>query len=101
VCGLIPAGMNCVMNTSLNANTHNAIEMQELAAQKQAALRLVLDAFAEGDLDGIEADCMAQAALFTAFKEFVMTYGEEPVAKFAERLPERIRNGEFTVERHA
>jgi hypothetical protein len=89
------------MNTSMNAELHNAIEMQEIAAQKQAALRLLLDAFAEGDLDGIEADCMAQAALFTAFKEFVLTYGEEPVAKFAERLPDRIRNGEFTVQRHA
>ncbi|MGL4637428.1 MAG: hypothetical protein ACRCWF_15705 [Beijerinckiaceae bacterium] len=89
------------MNTSLNADTYSAIEMQELAEQKQAALRLMLDAFAEGDLDGIEIDCMAQAALFTAFKEFVMTYGEEPVARFAERLPDRIRNGEFTVQRHA
>jgi hypothetical protein len=75
-------------------------EKAELADQKQAALRLMLDAFAEGDLDGIDPDCMAQAALFAALKEFVGAYGEEPVAKFAERLPDRVRNGEFTVHRH-
>jgi hypothetical protein len=69
--------------------------------QKKAALRLMLDAFAEGDLDGIDPDCMAQAALFAALQEFVSTYGEEPVARLAERLPERVRNGEFTVVRHA
>ena len=27
----------------------------------------------------------------------VATYGEEPVARFAERLPERVREGEFTI----
>jgi predicted YcjX-like family ATPase len=75
-------------------------EAAEVTKQKQAALRLVLDAFAEADLDGIDSDCMAQAALFAALKEFVMVYGEEPVATFTERLPERVRNGEFTVQRH-
>jgi hypothetical protein len=75
-------------------------EAGDAAKQKQAALRLVLDAFAEADLDGIDSDCMAQAALFAALKEFVLAYGEEPVARFAERLPDRVRNGEFTVQRH-
>jgi hypothetical protein len=75
----------------------SAIEPQD---QKKAALRLMLDAFAEGDLDGIDPDCMAQAALFAALQEFVAAYGEEPVARLAERLPERVRNGEFTVVRH-
>ena len=46
---------------------------------------------------GIESDCFAQAALFTALQELVDAYGEEAVAIFAERLPERIRHGEFSV----
>jgi hypothetical protein len=75
-------------------------EQGDDADQKQAALRLMLDAFAEGEFDGIDPDCMAQAALFAALKEFVSTYGEEPVAAFAEKLPDRVRNGEFTVRRH-
>ena len=48
-------------------------------------------------MDGIEADCFAQAALFAAFQELTDTYGEEATAVFAEKLPERIRHGEFTV----
>jgi hypothetical protein len=71
----------------------------EFAAQRKAAFSYVSEAFAEARMDGIEGDCLAQAALFAAFKEFVETYGEEPVAAFAERLPDRIRRGEFTVER--
>jgi hypothetical protein len=35
--------------------------------------------------------------LFTAFAEFVTTYGEEAAARFAEGLAKRIRNGEFSL----
>ena len=72
----------------------------DVATQKQIAVRLLLDAFSEAELEGVAADCMAQAALFIALKEFVLAYGEEPVAKFTEKLPKRLRNGEFTVQRH-
>jgi hypothetical protein len=73
---------------------------EEIANQKQAALRLILDAFEEGEMEGIDIDAIVQAALFNSLKEFVSIYGEDAVAKFAERLPQRIRNGEFTVHRH-
>ncbi len=68
-----------------------------LADEKRAALAYVTEAFAEAIMDGIEADCFAQAALFAAFQELTDTYGEEATAVFAEKLPERIRHGEFTV----
>jgi succinylarginine dihydrolase len=88
------------MTTTHYAND-TAEAMRSANEQKQAALRLMLEVFEEADMDGIDPDCMAQAALFTALKEFVSAYGEEPMAKFAERLPERIRNGEFTVQQHS
>ena len=69
----------------------------EFAAQRRAALGYVSDAFEEGRLDGIEPDFLTQAALFAAFKSMVETYGEEAVAVFAERLPARIRDCEFSV----
>jgi hypothetical protein len=75
----------------------SAAEGELIAAHKKAALDLMIEAFEVARADGIEGDCVAQAALFAALKEFVSTYGEEPVATFAQRLPERIRNGEFTV----
>jgi hypothetical protein len=64
---------------------------------KRVALGYVSEAFAEGCLDGLDGDCMAQAALFAAFQELVMTYGEDATARYAEGFPERIRGGAFTT----
>ena len=66
--------------------------------QKRAALGYLHEAWAEARLDGIDGDCMAQACLFAALIEFVSTYGEEAAAGFAEGLPVRIRNGEFSAD---
>jgi predicted YcjX-like family ATPase len=66
--------------------------------QKKAALGYVQEAWAEARLDGIDDDCMAQTCLFAALMEFVSTYGEDAAATFAERLPARIREGEFSLE---
>jgi hypothetical protein len=66
--------------------------------QKRAALGYLHEAWAEARLEGIDGDCLAQACLFTAFAEFVTTYGEEAAARFAEGLAKRIRNGEFSLQ---
>jgi hypothetical protein len=65
--------------------------------QKRAALGYVHEAWTEARLEGIDGDCLAQACLFTAFAEFVTTYGEEAAAGLAEGLAKRIRNGEFSL----
>lgn len=70
---------------------------QTAAEERRAALGYLTEAFAEATLAGVERDCLAHAALFAAFHELVATYGEEAVAQFAERLPGRIRGGEFSV----
>ena len=67
--------------------------------EKQAALRFILDAWEEAIYEGLDPDCIATAAIFAALSDMIATYGEEPVATLCERLPERIRNGEFTVQR--
>ncbi len=64
---------------------------------KQAALRYILDAWEEAVYDGLEPDSIATAAIFAALSDMIASYGEEPVALMCERLPERIRTGEFTV----
>jgi len=66
--------------------------------QKRAALGYLQEAWAEARLDGIDGDCLAQACLFAALAEFVSTYGEDAAATFADRLGQRIRNGEFSLE---
>ena len=65
--------------------------------QKRAALGYLHEAWAEARHEGIDGDCLAQACLFTAFAEFVTTYGEEAAARFAEGLAKRVRNGEFSL----
>jgi hypothetical protein len=80
--------------------------MQNLAArepvaeheQKRLALGYLQEAWVEARHDGIEGDCLAQTALFLALAELIATYGEEPAARYAEKLGARIRNGEFSVE---
>ena len=75
----------------------SAQQRLEAADDRRAALAYVAEAFAEATLDGIEEDCFVQAALFTAFQTLVDIYGEDAVATFAERLPERVRHGEFSI----
>jgi hypothetical protein len=72
---------------------------QRIAAEdeRHAALDHLLHAWEEAILDGIDGSCVAHAALCTAFKELVATYGEEQVADFCQKLPERVRSGEFTM----
>lgn len=66
---------------------------------KYVALRYIMEAWEEAVYDGIDPDCVATAAIFAALSDLVTTYGEEPVARMAERLPERIRGGEFTLNK--
>ena len=76
---------------------HLAREPRPDHEQKQAALSYLNEAWAEARHDGVDGDCLAQASLFAALAELVATYGEDAVAKFAEGLPARIRNGEFSL----
>ena len=71
----------------------DTISPDELASAKRAALTYVTEAFAEAELDGLDCDCMVQAALFAAFKQLVEVYGEEQTAAYAETLPAREQVG--------
>lgn len=64
---------------------------------RRAALAYLDEAWEEALLDGIAPDCVAHAALFAALKELVLSFGEEATARFAERLPEKIRTGSYTL----
>ena len=65
---------------------------------KQVALDLLQEAWIEARQSGVDGDCMAQICLFTAFSELVSTYGEDAAARYAEGLPQRIANGEFSLQ---
>ena len=63
------------------------------------ALSYLQQAWTEASHDGIDADCLAQTALFLALAELTSTYGEDAAARYAEGLSRRIRNGEFSLDR--
>ncbi len=71
----------------------------ENEAQKQAALRYILDAWEEALHDGIEPEMLANAALFAALADLITVYGEDAVAKMTAGLSRRIQHGEFTLKR--
>ena len=79
--------------------TGQHISSRGIPGRKHAALRYILDAWEEAVYDGLDSDCIATAAIFAALSDLIASYGGELVAHLAAGLPERIRAGEFTVNR--
>ncbi len=65
--------------------------------KKGRALELILDAWDKALADGAEAEVIASVAIYAALADMVDRYGEDAVADFCATLPERARNGEFTL----
>ena len=67
--------------------------------QRRVALQFMLDAWDEAVAEGVDSDILATTAIFAALSDMIESYGEEPVAEMAEGLAERVRRGEFTLNR--
>ena len=74
-------------------------ESEDLATQKREAYQRLSAVWQDALGAGIEPDVLAHVALFAALKDLVATYGEAAVADFAERLPARIKAGEFSLSK--
>lgn len=73
-------------------------EISDMAADdRHAALTYLNDAWVEAVREGLEEDCLVQAALFTALRSLVATYGEQASAEYMARVAERVAAGEYTV----
>lgn len=70
-----------------------------IAEKKRVALTYLSEAWDEAVAEGVDSEILAHAALFAALSDLISTYGEEAVAGLAERLPERVRAGEFSLEK--
>lgn len=66
--------------------------------ERLAALSYLSEAWEEALLDGVPPECVAHVALFRAMTEMVISFGEEATAEFADKLGDRIRRGEFTIQ---
>ncbi len=61
------------------------------------ALGFILDAWEEGTDSGVAPELLAYAAIYAALTDLVAVFGEESVAKLANGLARRVREGEFTL----
>lgn len=64
--------------------------------EQRAAAGFLHECFAEALFAGIDPRSFAEAAIAVGMEELVARYGEDAVADFAARLPERVRAGEFS-----
>jgi hypothetical protein len=68
-------------------------------AERQLALEYLAEAWNSAEEDGLETASLAHASLFAALATFVRLHGDEATAELVQQLPERIRNGEYNLER--
>lgn len=67
--------------------------------ERQIALEYLAEAWQSAEVDGVEGESLAHAALFAALATLVRTFGEDATADMVARLPERIRSGEYSIDR--
>ena len=70
-----------------------------IAEQKRLALTYLGEAWDGAMAEGVDAEIVAHAALFTALADLIGTYGEDAVAEFVRTLPRRVQALEFSVDR--
>lgn len=92
---MLPARQRQRVGVKVDTLGHS--ENEELREQKQEAFARFSAVWQDALGDGIEPDVLAHVALFAALGDLVATYGESAVAEFAEKLPQRISAGEFTI----
>ena len=66
--------------------------------QKALALDLILDAWDKALAQGVEPEVLASVGIYAALVDMVDRFGVDAVAEFAETLPQRVRDGEFTLD---
>ncbi len=67
--------------------------------ERQLALEYLAEAWNTAEDDGVQALSLAHASLFAAIATLVRTHGEDTAALLVGALPDRIRNGEYNLDR--
>ncbi|PKQ07277.1 MAG: hypothetical protein CVT73_08910 [Alphaproteobacteria bacterium HGW-Alphaproteobacteria-12] len=82
----------------LDEDGHDASSLPE-SEQRKLALQNILDAWDEALCEGVESEILATTAIFAALSDMVEVYGEDAVADMTDGLADRVRQGEFTLNR--
>ena len=68
-------------------------------AERQLALEYLAEAWNPAEDDGVKSLALAHASLIAALATLVRTLGEEATALLVAGLPDRIRSGEYDLDR--
>ena len=72
---------------------------EEHRAERQLALEYLAEAWNTAEDEGVESLALAHASLFAAIATLVRAHGEDATALMMGALPDRIRNGEYNLDR--
>ena len=67
--------------------------------ERQVALEYLAEAWNYAEDDGVQSAALAHASLFAALATFVKLHGDDATADLVAQLPDRIRAGEYNLER--
>lgn len=67
--------------------------------ERELALEYLAEAWNYAEEDGVQSAALAHASLFAALATFVKMHGDEATAELMAMLPDRIRTGEYNLER--
>ncbi len=81
------------------ADSSAKILIEQDNEERQLALEYLAEAWNLAEEDGVESEALAHASLFAALTTLVETYGEEATAELIAALPDRLRAGEFNLDR--
>ncbi|WDR04031.1 hypothetical protein PSQ19_08480 [Devosia algicola] len=68
-------------------------------SERQLALEYLAEAWNTAEDEGVETLALAHASLFAALATFVKMHGDDATAALVEQLPDRIRAGEYNLDR--
>lgn len=67
--------------------------------ERQQALEFIAEAWNTAEEEGVASQALAHASLFAALATLVRAHGENATADLVATLPDRIRSGEYNLER--
>ncbi len=72
---------------------------EEAQDERRLALEYLAEAWNDAEDEGVPSAALAHASLFAALATFVKLHGDDATAELVSLLPERIRTGEYNLER--
>ena len=94
---LTPSAM--ATRKSLFIAAHESSAPSSEQSERQLALEYLAEAWNWAEDDGVECMSLAHASLFAALATLVKLHGDDAAAEMVALLPDRIRAGEYNLDR--